>query len=149
MVRLEVVRGQAPGKAVEAEKGIVRIGRADDSDLVLPDTIVSGDHATVKVDGERAVLVDMRSTNGTAILRNGARIEVASGAEAVIEPGDVVELGSGDGAVHLRVAGGNEEEAKVLAMRRIDEIAPAESKIEGDTGRLRALYNAQKKVGAA
>ena len=31
MVRREVVRGQAPGKAVEAEKGIVRIGRADDS----------------------------------------------------------------------------------------------------------------------
>jgi len=34
-------------------------------------------------------------------------------------------------------------------MRRIDEIAPAESKIEGDTGRLRALYTVLKQMGAS
>jgi Nif-specific regulatory protein len=39
--------------------------------------------------------------------------------------------------------------ARVLAMRKIDELGPAESVAMRDGGRLRALYDVQKSVGAA
>ena len=37
----------------------------------------------------------------------------------------------------------------MVAVRKIEEFGPAEQNIERDTGRLRALYDAQKKIGSA
>ena len=150
MIRLAVVRGLDPNKAFESEAPIVRIGRADGNDVLLSDAIVSGDHARIDVTDAGARIEDLRSTNGTAILRAGTRLAVEAGKARDLENGDVVELGSGDGAVHLAITLPDEETgAQVLAIRRIDELAPAETNALGDTGRLRALYLAQKKVGGA
>ncbi len=69
MIRVEVTRGESVGTALEPTTDVVRIGRAEGNDLVVLDTHVSSEHAKIVFAGERYVLVDQRSTNGTAILR--------------------------------------------------------------------------------
>ena len=152
MIRLEVVRGQSVGTVLEPSSDIVRIGRADGNDLVLPDTHVSSEHAKIVFSGDRYVVVDQRSTNGTAIVRKGERIAVddALGREAALEDGDVLELGSQERIVHLAVGIRDDaEDARVFAMKKIEELVPQAAIVEKDDHRLRALYEAQKRIGSA
>ena len=156
MIRIEVESGQKRGTKVESSSDVLRIGRADGNDLLLPDDHVSGDHARVQLSGERWVLSDLRSTNGTTVVRGAERRAVEADAPMPLENGDVIELGHGNQGVRLAVAlldGGVEEEddrtAQVLAVRSIDDITPATSKVEQDTTRLRSLYVAQKHIGEA
>jgi Nif-specific regulatory protein len=151
MIRLEVTRGQSNAKVFESSADLVRIGRSEGNDLALGDEVVSGEHAQVFFDGEKYLLRDQRSTNGTFVVRGGERLPVddAAGREVAIVDGDVVELGTGDAAVSLSVGIGIDEAARVVAMRKIDDFDPAERRVEGDAGSLRALYEAQKAIGAA
>ena len=154
MIRLEVTQGLSRGARHESSADIVRVGRAEGNDLVLPDELVSGEHLRIVFGGERYLLRDLRSTNGTVVVRAAERIVVddTHGREVEIRAGDLVELGSGELAVGLAVtiAGGAEDDvARVLAMRKIDELGPAHSAIERDGIRLRALYDAQKRIGGA
>jgi transcriptional regulator with GAF, ATPase, and Fis domain len=150
MIRLEVTRGQLAGKSIESAEDSIRIGRASDSDLALPDDHISSDHARILRKGDRYTLVDLRSTNGTVLVRGDARIALveANGREAALDSGDVIELGSGEQLVRLNVTmTPDKEDAHVLAVRRVDEIEPATTTFEKD-GRLRMIYEAQKKIGA-
>jgi Nif-specific regulatory protein len=151
MIRLEVTRGKLAGTSFESSQDGLRIGRASDSDLALPDDHVSSDHARIVYKAERYTLFDLRSTNGTAVVRKGERIllEDGNGREATLETGDVIELGAGDRLVSLSVTVAQDpEDARVVAIRRIEEIEPATTTFEKD-GRLRMIYEAQKKIGAA
>jgi transcriptional regulator with GAF, ATPase, and Fis domain len=151
MIRLEVTRGQLAGKSVESTEEGLRIGRTEGSDLALTDDHVSGDHARIVWKGEGYTLVDLRSTNGTALVRGGARtlLDDSNAREAALANGDVIELGSGDKLVTLSViVTPDKEDARVLAVRKIAEIAPATTTFEKD-GRLRKIYEAQGKIGAS
>jgi Nif-specific regulatory protein len=131
---------------------LVRIGRAYGGDLVLPDEHVSSEHAVVVAGADGYVVRDLRSTNGTAIVRAGARtvLDETNGREAQLGHGDVLELGVGELAVRLAVAIVDEaDETRVLAVRKIDELGGAESSVERDGGRLRTLYDVQKRIGGA
>src|SRR5579859_2660311 len=103
MIRLEVTQGLTRGECHEFTADVVRIGRAAGNDVVLRDEHVSGEHARIVFGEERYALRDLRSTNGTAVLRGGERIarEEGTGREAVLAAGDVVELGTGPGAVRI------------------------------------------------
>ncbi len=150
MIRIEVVSSQAPGTKFSAPRDSVRIGRAASNDLVLTDAVVSSEHATIALAGGRYVLTDLRSTNGTAILRRGDRLRLEAHAAAALEPGDMVELGQGASAVRLAVTTSTEDEApRMLAVRHIDDIGPVATSVEQDESRVRALYLAQKHVSAA
>jgi len=75
------------GERVRLGVDTVTIGRVADNTLMLPDPNVSRFHAQVRaVDGGYR-LVDMGSTNGTAV--NGARV-----ADHLLEPGDEIYFGS-------------------------------------------------------
>ena len=63
------------------------IGRSIGCDLTLGDPTVSRWHAELIRDGDRWVVRDMGSTNGTRV--NGWRVR-----RAVLEPGDVLALGA-------------------------------------------------------
>jgi transcriptional regulator with GAF, ATPase, and Fis domain len=154
MIRLDVTQGLARGSRHESTADVVRVGRAEGNDLVLPDELVSGEHVRIVFGGDRYLLRDLRSTNGTAVLRAESRIALddGNGREVALQPGDVVELGGGDSVVRLSVTIAEDAEsdvARVLAMRKIDELGPAESAIERDGNRLRALYEVQKRIGGA
>ena len=118
--------------------------------MVLEDIHVSGEHARIVVGHERTILHDLRSTNGTSVLRAGQRHPL-EGEPGTIElaSGDVVELGSGDAVTQLRVSLHEEGDGSlVVSMKRLDEVEPAAAKIEQDPGQLSALYAALIQIRA-
>jgi Nif-specific regulatory protein len=152
VIRLEVTRGQIAGTAIEPTSDVVRLGRAEGNDLVVPDTHVSSEHAKIVFSADRYVLVDQRSTNGTAILRGRERVVLddTNSREAALEDGDVIELGSQDRVVHVAVSLREEaDDARVFALKKIEELVPRATILEKDEGRLRILYEALKRIGSS
>ena len=84
-----------PGRAPEVPAGGIKIGRATDNDIVIPDVLASRHHATLVPTPSGTEIIDNRSINGTFV--NGARIE-----SAMLRDGDVVTIGN----VDLVFAGG-------------------------------------------
>lgn len=72
-------------------RGVITIGRALDNHFVIPDPSVSRRHLRVVVSSEGLVLEDLGSTNGTYLLPEGRRINVArAGEEATVRLGNSV-----------------------------------------------------------
>jgi phosphoserine phosphatase RsbU/P len=71
------------------------IGRSSSSDLPLPDRFLSRHHARIFRDGERYLVEDLGSRNGT--LLNGETVAVPSS----LSPGDVIRISSSVLTVHL------------------------------------------------
>jgi hypothetical protein len=94
----ERVRDRIPMAAFTTSSGLltglarsrpVLIGRARGCDLVLADDSVSRRHAMVVREGDRIILTDLGSTNGTFV--NGRRIT-----QVEVQPGDRLRLGGLD-----------------------------------------------------
>jgi ABC-type multidrug transport system ATPase subunit len=96
-----------PGRtAVESTPGAIKIGRATDNDIVIPEVLASRHHATLLPTPNGTEIRDNRSINGTFV--NGARVD-----SAVLHDGDVVTIGN----IDLVFAGGT--------LARRDETATA------------------------
>ncbi|WP_437734992.1 sigma 54-interacting transcriptional regulator [Sorangium sp. So ce1335] len=151
MIVLEVTQGLAAGRTFELQGELITLGRSPDNRVVLDDRHVSGAHARIVSSAEGVILEDLRSTNGTSVTRRGERIELGPGRSAVaLQTGDVIELGSGDAVTRMVVTIPEEaDDARVVSIRRLDEIEPAQAKIERDPSALSAMYAAQKRIGAA
>ncbi len=109
---LEILDGDRAGEVLALADRAIRIGRKPGNDLVLADEKTSGVHAEVVTEGDRHVLRDLGSTNGTFL--DGKRVT-----EIVLTPGDVVTVG------RLRVRFRAEGEAPPvdagdLAVRKLD-----------------------------
>ena len=89
---LKILRPSAP---TETPPGSVKIGRATDNDIVIPDVLASRHHATLIPTPGGMEIADNRSINGTFV--NGTRVETA-----LLGEGDVVTIGN----VDLVFAGG-------------------------------------------
>ncbi|MUL81185.1 MULTISPECIES: FHA domain-containing protein [unclassified Mycolicibacterium] len=85
-----------PGRTTAAPAGAVKIGRATDNDIVIPDVLASRHHATLIPLPGGTEIRDERSINGTFV--NGARVDTA-----VLHDGDVVTIGN----IDLVFTGGN------------------------------------------
>ncbi len=85
-----------PGRAAgDLPPGAVKIGRADDNDIVIPEVLASRHHATLVPTPSGTEIRDNRSINGTFV--NGARVD-----SALLRDGDVVTIGN----IDLVFAGG-------------------------------------------
>ena len=73
--------------ASASRESIITIGRHPDSNLVLGDPNVSRNHAEIRPQGDRYVVVDLGSTNGTRI--NGVRVDTQ-----VLQDGDELTFGN-------------------------------------------------------
>ena len=105
-VRLEVLNGGSKGRVLEPEGDVIRIGRSQSNELELSEAHVSAEHARLVVGAERVTLEDLRSTNGTAIVRGSQRIVLgdSTSLRTVLESGDVLELGGTvDEGTHVRL----------------------------------------------
>src|SRR5262245_924780 len=104
MLFLQVTQGLASGHTFEVPSEVVLIGRSPDCDVVLEDLHVSSEHARIVSGTERVILHDLRSTNGTTLVRRGERVRLTQDKSSIdLESGDVIELGTGDGVTSLRV----------------------------------------------
>jgi transcriptional regulator with GAF, ATPase, and Fis domain len=151
MLLLEVTQGLAAGRTFEMPGEVVRIGRAPTNDLVLEDQHVSSEHVRIVAQPGHIVVQDLRSTNGTTLVRRGERLRLTGDQSSTdLEAGDLLELGTGDGVTCLRVMLAEEPEVgHVVSLKRLDEVEPAAEKLERDPSALPRLYAAQKRIGAA
>jgi ABC-type multidrug transport system ATPase subunit len=78
-----------PGRPPEAPPGAIKIGRATDNDIVIPDVLASRHHATLVPGPAGTQIIDNRSINGTFV--NGQRVDAA-----LLSDGDIVTIGNVD-----------------------------------------------------
>eukprot|EP00913_Durusdinium_trenchii_P023464 g22042.t1 len=78
-----------PEKPSSATTRTITIGRLPDNDVVIDDPIVSGRHAEIRVQGEKAVIRDLESRNGTSIGSSDRKIQ-----SAPLKSGDIVFFGT-------------------------------------------------------
>lgn len=95
-LRIEVLESPIRGMAgsiktidLTAVGNIVTVGRALDNHFVIPDPSISRRHLRVVISSEGLVLEDLGSTNGTYLLPEGKKINVAKAGESA-----VVKLGN-------------------------------------------------------
>ena len=83
---LQVLDGNEPGKTFPIEKDRITIGRKT-CDIRLSDPEISREHVAVTLQGDVAILEDLKSANGTYVL--GQRID-----RIELKPGDMFRLGT-------------------------------------------------------
>lgn len=83
---LVVVRGPNAGSRFLLDRDVTTIGRHPDSHVFLDDVTVSRHHAEVRREGDRLVLHDMGSLNGTYVA--GERVD-----DLVLTTGNEVQVG--------------------------------------------------------
>jgi predicted component of type VI protein secretion system len=77
------------GQTHEIETGPgLSIGRSSDNTISIENATVSGHHCRITLEGERVVLKDLGSTNGTRV--NGKEVT----ADTPLAPKDLVQVGS-------------------------------------------------------
>ena len=86
-LRLRVLEGADQGRETTLEGTHALIGSAPDSDLVLSDPEVSRRHCSISTEGDKYILRDLESTNGTFV--TGVRVR-----EAELTPGMTLSVGS-------------------------------------------------------
>jgi hypothetical protein len=87
MSQLRVVTDHLMGMAFPIPTGVSVIGRDPHAGMYLPDAEVSRSHATLERSGNRVILTDLGSTNGTWI-----NTHPLHGSQE-LRPGDVIQLG--------------------------------------------------------
>src|SRR5438477_3980593 len=119
--RLVVTAGPRKGAEHTLVEDNTTIGRGSDNVLVIPDISVSRQHSRVEKQGERWVVLDQGSGNGTRVngkqvdkypLQHGDEIEMGDTKLQFVEPGGVlVKGGTPSSPVIPRLASENAQEA--------------------------------------
>jgi len=151
MIHLVVRSGLHAGQRFALDQDVVRVGRAPDNDVVLSDPHVSGHHLRIVRGALRTVVEDLHSTRGTTLLsqEGSRRLDDAGGLSVEVGSAFSLELG-GEGdesAIDVRLE--EDDDARVVSIRRIDEFAPVGEELERHPHALRDLYSVQKRVEKA
>jgi pSer/pThr/pTyr-binding forkhead associated (FHA) protein len=85
-VTIQIIEGLERGRVFEDLTTPVSIGREDDNTVRLNDERVSRFHAKIQEDGDRLILTDLDSTNGTRV--NGHPVQMR-----VLRVGDQLSIG--------------------------------------------------------
>lgn len=83
---LLMVEGQLAGKRYFIDQPVLLLGRDPHCDVLIAERQVSRRHASIVLDGERYVLQDLNSKNGTFV--NGQELEGAH----VLQDGDEIQI---------------------------------------------------------
>jgi len=159
VIALEILKGTTSQRlhrlfAAGATGGTATIGRSPASTVVLADFHLSGDHAQITQVGDHFVFRDLRSTNGSAIERDGRRIPVDAAArwELALVDGDVLLLGNPADPVRINVRIGEEADDdlgdRLIASRSIMDLPAVADQIEGSPADALRVYKALQPLGA-
>jgi transcriptional regulator with GAF, ATPase, and Fis domain len=136
--------------------GVTTIGRSPASTVVVTDFHLSGDHAQITRIGDHYVFRDLRSTNGSAIERDGRRLPVDATArwELALADGDTLLLGNHHDPVRISVRIGEDDAElddlgeRLIASRSIMNLPAVADQLERDPGEALRVYKALQPLGA-
>jgi transcriptional regulator with GAF, ATPase, and Fis domain len=156
VIVLEILQGATSQRVhrILGSGGTATIGRAPASTIVLSDFHLSGDHAQITQIGDHYVFRDLRSTNGSAVEREGRRMVVDAAArwELALVDGDVILLGNPADPVRISVRIGDETEEplgdRLIASRSIMDLPAVAEQVEGDPVSALRVYKALQPLGA-
>ncbi|HEY5373131.1 MAG TPA: sigma 54-interacting transcriptional regulator [Polyangiaceae bacterium] len=148
-LRLEVRAGKSAGRVLGVELDIVRIGRGQNNDLVLEDTLVSSEHARIVNSEDGFLLEDLGSTNGTWLRRGSDQQALGEGLRVVaLAPGDRILLGGSEGeGSEIQVDFAPEADTlQVALVRPLSELQKPTLGLAASDDRLRSLVLALRDV---
>ena len=154
MIVLEILQGSTAQRVHRVGGVTATIGRSPASTIVLTDFHLSGDHAMITQIGEHYVFRDLRSTNGSAIEREGQRIPIDATTrwELALADGDVLLLGNRNDPVRVAVRIGDEGDEdlgdRLVASRSIMDLPQVTDQIEGQPAEALRVYKALQPLGA-
>jgi hypothetical protein len=96
MITLEILAGLSRGHRRLVHEASVTLGRAPHNHLVLPDAHLSSEHGQIFREGDGYVYKDLRSTNGSRVLRRDGSlvyVDASQGFEVLLHDGDQLLLG--------------------------------------------------------
>ncbi|MFH2006788.1 MAG: sigma 54-interacting transcriptional regulator [bacterium] len=153
MLTLEVLQGEKQGERFTLEQGEAVIGRGPKVAVHLSDFHLSSEHASILWEEDQYIFRDLRSTNGSMVIRDNRRIAV-DGTErwdVPLEDGDRLLLGDPASPVILscRIEDSSEAEHQVVAKKALDELPALANRVESDPAGLATLYGVLKRFGAS
>lgn len=155
MLTLEVLQGQQAGRRYTVEQTVVTLGRSPSVTVQLTDFHLSGEHATIFLEEDQFIFRDLRSTNGSMVLREHRRIAVDGSErwELPLVDGDRIALGDPATPVilvcHIELHSPVGEDPRVLARKAPEELPALAHRLESDPTDLATLYMALKRVGSS
>ncbi|HEY1550470.1 MAG TPA: sigma 54-interacting transcriptional regulator [Kofleriaceae bacterium] len=154
MIVLEILHGTAAQKSHRVTGATATIGRSPASTVVVTDYHLSGDHAQITQIGDHYVFRDLRSTNGSAVERDGKRIPVDASArwEVALVDGDTLLLGNRNDPVRISVRIGDESEDdlgdRLIASRSIMDLPQVADQLDAEPAEAVRVYKALQPLGA-
>ncbi|MBA3540918.1 MAG: FHA domain-containing protein, partial [Deltaproteobacteria bacterium] len=155
MIVLEILHGTAEQRIHRiTPTQSVTIGRAPACAVAITDYHLSGEHAQISQVGDHHVFRDLRSTNGSAIERDGRRIPIDAAArwEIALVDGDFILLGNPAQPVRIAVRIGDDEGDdlgdRLIASRSIMDLTAAQATLESNTADALRVYKALQPLGA-
>jgi Nif-specific regulatory protein len=153
MIRLEVIQGQEKGRVFECAEERITVGRSPAATVQLGDYHLSGEHGLLFQEGDQYIYRDLRSTNGSMLLRGQKRVllDGSDRWETTVQDGDRLLLGDATSPVillckvHENVAEG-EEKHRIIATRPLSDLPAVAGKVEKGPD-VSALYTAIKLLG--
>ncbi|MDY0001290.1 MAG: sigma 54-interacting transcriptional regulator [Polyangia bacterium] len=155
MLTLEVLQGQQAGRRFVLPDTVITLGRGVSATVQLTDFHLSGEHATVFFEEDQYIFRDLRSTNGSMVLRGHRRIAVDGSErwELPLRDGDRLALGDPATPVilvcHIDLPEVAAEDPRVLARKAPEELPAVAHRLESDPSDLATLYQAMKRVGSS
>ena len=153
MIAFEIVQGAERGRIFEVDQPQILIGRTPNNHVIVSDYHVSSEHGQVFLENGQFVYRDLRSTNGSSVRRQEQVIPVDARCnyEITVRDGDHLVLGAANDAVVLKLSiarpTAQDDDGRVLAIRRIAQLSEVVGKIEKDPGVSAFLYRASKSLG--
>jgi pSer/pThr/pTyr-binding forkhead associated (FHA) protein len=112
MPKLTLMLDRKPVQVYDLDQAVIRVGRGQGMDILIDNVSVSRRQAEVRKEGERWLVRDLGSSNGTFV--NGERVA----ADRVIQPGDEISFGKFSLFFEKVVAEPVAQQAAVAAPRR-------------------------------
>ena len=154
-ITIEILEGTARGRSFQRRESVITIGRADTNTLILDDYHLSGEHGQIFLEGDQFIYRDLRSTNGSAVLRTRARINVdaSSDWEITLRDGDRLCLGDPKSPVialiHLPSEGDDDQFGdRLIASRSIVDLPAVTDRVEDDPASAVRVYKALQRLSA-
>lgn len=126
MTLLRIFHGASPVREVQLQRPLATLGRSDSNDIVIAAAHLSSEHGQFVQEADAVYYCDLRSTNGSAVMRGGVRTAIAAGCNWrwQLAPGDKLILGDANTPVTIDVIEVHDRAASLGLRAREESLTP-------------------------